>query len=118
MSFDSALDELLFETVTIAPFSSVSATQVVSYGTAVTYKAQAMPFVQKDVDAQGREFVTRFRVVIPERVAVDPRSKLTLPSGFTPQTLPIRVVRPVKGLGLDHTEILGALVLLLLNVMP
>ena len=107
MSFDAALDELLFETVSIAPLASLSASQAPSYGSAVTYKAQVMPFVQKEVDAQGREFVTKFRVVIPERVAVDPRSKLTLPSGFTPQTPPIRVVRPVKGLGLDHTEILG-----------
>lgn len=107
MTFDPALEELLFETVTIAPFASLSASQAPTYGAAVTYKAQAMPFVQKEVDAQGKEFVTRFRVVIPERLAVDPRSRITLPSGFTPQTPPIRVVRPVLGLGLDHTEILG-----------
>ena len=107
MSFDAALDELLFETVTIAPFVSLSASQAPTYGSAVTYKAQVMPFVQKEVDAQGREFVTRFRVIIPERLAIDPRSKITLPSGFTPASPPIRVVRPVLGLGLDHTEILG-----------
>ena len=104
--FDAALDELLFETVTIEPFSSYTgATQVPSYGTAVTYNAQVLPFSQKMVDRQGKEFDSNGRVVIPERVAVDLRSRLTLPSAFTPNQPPIRMVRPVLGLGLDHTEL-------------
>lgn len=105
--FDGALDELMFEEVTIAPFSGYTgATQVASYGAAVTYKAQVLPYTQKMTDDEGKEFVSQSRVIIPERVAIDPRSKITLPSGFTPQTPPIRMVRPVRGLDLDHTEII------------
>ena len=104
--FDGALDELLFETVTIEPFSSYAgASQVQVFGSSVTYNAQVLPFVSKMTDRQGKEFVSKGRVVIPERVAVDPRSRLTLPAAFTPNQPPIRLVRPVLGLGLDHTEI-------------
>jgi len=105
--FDGALDELMFETVTIAPFTSYSgATQVPAYGTAVTYRAQVLPYSQQQTDKQGKEFVSSARVIIPERVAVDERSKITLPAGFVPNTPPIRIVRPVKGLDMDHTEII------------
>ena len=103
--FDGALDELLFETVTIEPFSSLSVTQAPSYGSAVTYNAQVLPFAQKLVDRQGKEFDSTGRVIIPDRVAVDLRDRLTLPAAFTPNQPPIRMVRPVLGLDLDHTEI-------------
>lgn len=106
MSFDPSLEDLLFETVTIEPFSSYSnAQQTPAYGTSVTYLAQVLPFTQRQVDRQGKEFVSTARVVIPQRVAVDVRDRITLPSGFTPQQPPIRLVRPIKGLDLDHTEI-------------
>ena len=104
--FDSALEELLFETVTLEPFTGYTgASQVQGYGAAVTYKAQVLPFAKKMVDSQGKEFDSNGRVVIPERVAVDPRSRLTLPAAFTPNQPPIRLVRPVLGLDLDHTEL-------------
>ena len=104
--FDAALEELLFETVTIEAFTGYTgATQVPSYSAAVTYQAQVLPFAKKMVDNQGKEFNSQARVVIPERVAIDLRSRLTLPAAFTPNQPPIRIVRPVLGLGLDHTEV-------------
>ena len=65
-----------------------------------------LPFSQSMTDAEGKEFTSAARVIIPERVAVDLRSKITLPAGFVPNTPPIRLVRPVRGLGLDHTELI------------
>ena len=106
MTFDASLTAMLDDTVTIEPYVSQSSSQDGSYGAAVTYAAQVLPWVERSIDAQGREFRSTARVIIPERVAVDPRSRITLPAGFTPNQPPIRAVRPNKGLGLDHTEII------------
>lgn len=105
MSFDSSLTDLMFDTVTIEPFVSETAAQVPTYGAAVTYQAQVLPFAEKQVDARGKEFVSMAQVVIPNRIAVDLRSRITLPAGFSPSQPPIRSVQPAKGLDLDHTRI-------------
>lgn len=101
------LTSLMFDTVTIAPYSGTDVSHKDTYGTPVVYEnAQVLPFVERTIDKNGHEFVSAARIVIPGRVAIDTRSLLTLPAGFVPQTPAIRVVRPLKGLGLDHTEIL------------
>lgn len=105
MSFDLALEELQFDTVTIEPFSSFDASQAPTYGAAVTYTAQVIPATERIINAQGREVTSTATVIIQNRVAVDHRSRITLPAGFTPQTPPIQRVEPMIGLGLDHTRI-------------
>lgn len=105
MTLDSTMLELMADTVTIEPFVSMSGSQAYSYGAAVTYNAQVLPYSEQITDAQGRQWKSMARVIIPDRVAVDVRSRITLPTGFTPQQPPIRQVKPIAGLGLDHTEI-------------
>lgn len=121
MTLDGAIVSLLDDTVTIEPFVSQDTSQAPTYGAAVTYPAQVLPWVERTIDAQGREFrssAKAAKVIIPDRLAVDPRSRITLPAGFVPNQPPIRAVRPNKGLGLDHTEIVLVLLLSLLYVGP
>jgi hypothetical protein len=96
---------LMEDTVSIEPFSSLSSSQAATYGTAVNYSAQVLPYSERGIDAQGKEWKSTCQVIIPERVAVDIRSRITLPAGFVPNQPPIRAVRPIKGLSLDHTQI-------------
>jgi len=105
MSFDLSLEELQFDSVTIEPFSSFDANQAPTYGASVAYTAQIVPATERIINAQGREVTSTATVIIQERVAVDHRSRITLPSGFTPRTPPIQRVEPMGGLGLDHTRI-------------
>jgi hypothetical protein len=105
MSFDLALEELQFDTVTIEPFSAFDANQAPTYGAAVTYTAQVVPATERIINAQGREVTSTASVIIQERVAVDHRSRITLPTGFIPNQPPIQRVEPLAGLGLDHTRI-------------
>ena len=105
MTLDGAMLELMTDTVTIEPFTSLSESQAPTYGASVSYQAQVLPYSERLVDAAGREWRSIARVIIPERLAVDIRSRLTLPAGFVPNQPPIRLVRPIAGLSLDHTEI-------------
>lgn len=107
MSFEESLESFLEDEVTIEPFVSLSQAQVASYGPAKTYAAQVLPYVEKVIDPRnGREARSTAQVIIAERLAVDYRSRITLPAGFSPNQPPIMAVRPIKGLGLDHTSIL------------
>lgn len=106
MTFDLSLGELMTDSVTIEPFVSMSQAQVPTYGTAVTYQAQVLPWSERIIGRDGREIKSTAQIIIPERVAVDPRSRITLPTGFSPSQPPIQAVQPIAGLGLDHTRIL------------
>jgi hypothetical protein len=57
------------------------------------------------INQAGREVISNIQVYIPERVHIDQRSRLTLPTGFVPQQPQILGIEPLKGLGLDHTAI-------------
>jgi hypothetical protein len=104
---DQSLLSLMEDTVTIEPYVSQTSAQVPTYGTAVTYRAQVLPFSERVISPAGREVRSNVQVIIPERLAIDTRSRLTLPSGFTPNQPPIMAVQPMKALGLDHTRILA-----------
>ncbi len=107
MTLDASLYSFLEDEVTIEPFVSLSQAQVASYGPAVTYPAQVLPYSEKVIDPRnGREVRSTAQIIIPERLAIDHRSRITLPAGFSPNQPPIMAVRPIKGLGLDHTSIL------------
>lgn len=104
MTFDETLNELLEDEITIEPWASQDVDLKPSYGAAVTYsKALVELHSERSIDAEGREFRSSVRVIIPERVQVDLRSRVTLPSGFVPNQPPLRAVYGHKGLGLDHT---------------
>lgn len=106
MTMDPGMLELMTDTVTIEPYVSQTSAQVATYGAAVTYQAQVLPWVERVITPAGREVRSTTAVIIPERVAVDPRSRLTLPAGFSPNQPPILGVQPIKGLGLDNTKLL------------
>jgi len=106
VTFDLALLELMEDTITIEPPSTVTSDQSRTYGAAVTYTALIERGARRVINQQGREVISNVSVIIPDRVAVDQRSRVTLPSGFVPQTPPIVGVEPLKGLGMDHTRVL------------
>jgi len=105
MTFASALLFAFEDEITVEPYSSMTAAQVFSYGSAVTYRALIQRGAKRVVNAQGRDVVSNVSVTIPERVHIDQRSRVTLPSGFVPNQPPIIGVEPLKGLGMDHTMV-------------
>ena len=105
---DPAFDELLPDEITIEPFVSASVSQARTYGTAVTHRAQVTDEYERVINKDGREVKSKTRVLIAGRVHIDPRSRITLPSGWVPQQPPIISVSPVGGVAgmqLDSTEI-------------
>ena len=107
---DVSLLELLPDTITIEPFSANSTTQAPTYGAAVSYRAQVTSEWGKTItERSGRTFQSTVRILIPDRVHVDPRDRLTLPTGFVPNQPPILSVSPTGGvlsMAMDSTEIL------------
>lgn len=115
MNWDSRLDSFLEDEVTIEPPTTRTQAQAQSYGPPVTYPAQVFPWVERVItpvgagtgrNAEGREVRSTGIVRIKDRVAIDQKSRLTLPAGWVPQQPPILGVRPMKGAGLAVTEIL------------
>ena len=86
MTLDSTMLTLLEDTVTIEPFSSLSSSQAPSYGASVSYSAQVLPYSERGIDAQGKEWKSVARVIIPERVAVDIRSRSAAASSLVPSS--------------------------------
>ena len=114
MPLDPALLELLPDEITIEPFVSTTVTHADVYGAAVIFPAQVVNEYERVVGRDGRVIKSVARAIIPDRVHIDPRSRVTLPTGWIPNQPPIVVVRPVGGvasIGLDSTEILFVLLL-------
>ena len=106
---DAALLELFPDTITIEPFSSMSVSQAITYGAAVTYAANVSSEWSKSIGRSGTELSSGVRVIIPDRVHIDPRDRVTLPTGWVPNQPPIKSVRPVggvTGMAMDSTEIM------------
>lgn len=105
MSFDSSLLDLFEDTITLEAFSAETGARVQSFGSAVTYRALIQRGARRTIGPQGREVISNTQVTIPDRVAIDQRSRVTLPAGFVPLQPPIIGVEPLRGLGMDHTVI-------------
>lgn len=106
MTFADALLFAFEDEITVEPFVSMTGAQVFSYGTAVTYPALIQRGAKRVVNSQGREVISNVNVTIPERVHIDQRSRVTLPSGFVPNQPPIIGIEPLRGLGMDHTMLM------------
>lgn len=106
MTFNSALAFGFEDTITIEPFSAETSARVFSYGAAVTYSALIQRGARRTINQAGKEITSNVQVIIPNRVHVDQRSRVTLPTGFVPLQPPIIGVEPLKGLGFDHTVVL------------
>jgi hypothetical protein len=105
MTFHTALLFGFEDTITVEPFSAMTGAQAQSYGSGVTYRALIQRGAKRVVNSQGREVISNVSVTIPERVHIDQRSRVTLPSGFVPNQPPIIGIEPLKGLGMDHTMV-------------
>lgn len=103
MTWNGALEQLMEDTVTVEPFAAETSARVQTFGAAVTYKALVERGVRRVIGLDGREVVSNTQVTIPNRVLVDPRSRVTLPVGFAPRQPPIVGISLGRGLGLDHT---------------
>ena len=103
MTFDGALLEFFTDTITVEPFSAETSARVQSFGASVTYQAQLNQGAKRIIGSNGREVVSNVQAIIADRVAIDQRSRVTLPSGFVPNQPPILGISPVKGLNMDHT---------------
>lgn len=106
MTFDTSLLFAFEDTVTYEPPTTQTAAQVQSFGAPVTYSALIQRGARRTIGPSGREIVSNVQVIIPDRVAIDQRGRVTLPAGFVPLQPPIVGVEPLKGLGMDHTMVL------------
>lgn len=106
MTFDSSLLQFYEDEITVEPFSAETSARVRSYGSAVTYKALLQQGAKRVISNAGSEVVSNIQAMIPERVHIDQRSRVTLPTGFVPNQPPILGVRFTKGLGMDCTELM------------
>jgi hypothetical protein len=111
MTLNSSMLALMEDRITIEPYTGTNSQQAPTYGTAVTYQAQVLPFVERVILAGGREVRSTTSVIIPDRLFIDQRSRITLPAGIVPQQPPILGVQPLRGLALDHTRILLSILL-------
>lgn len=105
MTFPNSLKAMMEDTITIAPFSSFDVSQAATYGTGVSYSCLIEGGAKRKIHVGGRDVESTVKVTIPDRVFVDQRSKLTLPTGFSPQTPPILGVEHLRFDGLDHTVV-------------
>jgi hypothetical protein len=104
MTFDPELHELMEDSITIEPWESQDADLKPTYGAAATYSKAIVELHEKrHTDSEGREFQSSVRVLLPGRLVIDKRSRVTLPEGFEPRQPAIRSIFAHKALGLDHT---------------
>lgn len=106
MTFDATLASLFEDEITIESFSSETAARVPSYGASVTYQALIERGARRIVGRDGRDVVSNVSVLIPQRLNIDQRSRVTLPADFVPRQPPILGVEPLRGLSMDHTRLL------------
>lgn len=106
MTFPASLKAMMEDTVTIEPYVSADRSQAPSYGASVTYSALVEGGVRRKISVGGRDVESTVQVTIPDRVFVDQRSRITLPTGFAPQQPPILGVEHRKFGGLDHTVVI------------
>ena len=103
---EAELIALLPHTITVTPYSSQNRYGEPTYGAAQSYKALVQQKVRQVRDLAGEERVSMVTVYVNTTAAITPRDKLTLPSGFTPQTPPIiQVARQSDEVGLHHCVI-------------
>lgn len=103
MTFDDSLLELYEDTITVEPFSGETSGRVRTYGTAVPYPANITGGSKVTDATSGQEVVSTARVMIPNRVAIVLRSRVTLPADFDPRQLRVINIEHYKGLGMDST---------------
>lgn len=106
MTLNGALLVFFEDTLTIEPYTGMSGAQVPTYGAGVNYPTLIQSGARRLRDSNGKEIDSNVQAIIPDRVFVDPRSRVTLPSGFVPQQPPIVGVAQTKFQDLDSTMVM------------
>ena len=99
-------EDLLHQTVTIEPYSGNDGYGNPSYGAGVDYKARVVgkQMLVKAMDGQDR--MSQFTVVLKSNATVDSRSRITLPSQYTPSQPPILAIGTYPDEdGIHHTKV-------------
>jgi len=89
------------QSVSIAPFVSKDAYHKVTYGTAVTVKANVDYIIKNMIDSRGNEIVTSAWIALPAGTSLTYDSKITLPDGSTPY---IGSIAPAVNFRTGNTE--------------
>lgn len=84
---------LMVQTVTLTPWTGQNAYGEPTYGTAVSYTARVEGKVRMVRDSIGVERVSTVAVYLATTTSISPKDKLTLPSGWTPQSPPLLAVQ-------------------------
>jgi hypothetical protein len=105
MTLNGSLNVFFEDTVLIAAPSGMTGAQVYTYGSDVSYPAIIQQGAKRITTSGGKEVDSNVQIYIPDRVFVDPRSRITLPAGFVPNQPPILAVTPLKFQDLDHTMV-------------
>jgi hypothetical protein len=108
MSFLEDVLPLLAQTVTIAPWTGQDTYGEATYGAAVSYAARVEGKMQMIRDAVGAERVSAVTVYLATTASISPKDKLTLPSGWTPQTPALLAVQRHADESGDHHTVLYA----------
>ena len=103
----SEFSDLLLQTITIEPFVGHDGYGNTTYGTAVSYFARVVGKRQLIRDMKGQEVTSEVTVYLLSNVAVDPKSRITLPSDFVPTQPPILATGryPDESGEIHHTQI-------------
>lgn len=104
---DAALQSFCTQTVTHAAWTGQNNQGEPQFGAVTSYKAQISGQNRLVWDASGKQVLSSLRVILAEYVAVNPKDKLTLPSGYPALTPPILSVEWHRNeLGAqDHTTV-------------
>lgn len=92
MPIDQALRDLMQDTVSIEPYTGQNVNQEDTYGASVDYTCRVVGKRKIVRKPDGQEAVSNAQAWLDRIVAIDPRSRVTLPSRFTPQQPPILMV--------------------------
>ena len=85
MSSVDEFSDMFVHSVQIAEPLGTNAYGELSYNVNVPYKARITGVVKTVTDINGREKVAMYKVFLKTNKLIDPTSKITLPSGYTPQ---------------------------------
>lgn len=107
MPLEAAFLDFLEQSITIEPYVSDNKYGEASYGASVSYQCR-IEYVNKVIrTAENIERVSTATIFVNTATVINPRSKITLPSGHTPANSPILSVQvQVDETGLTHHTVI------------
>lgn len=92
MPIDPELVALMQDSITIEPYTGQSVNTEETYGSSVSYTCRVVGRRKMVRTATGEEAVSQVTVWLDRVADINPRSRITLPSRFTPQQPPILAI--------------------------